>query len=110
MQRGLSPLELAVGFVDSPQQLVERRRVLDRPDAVERRSEQAQVTLGEQGDGDDPLAHVGDCNFIQVRKRPEVREVPSVSAEYRPQSGAGSGRGAGAPKAGRLSLFPTSRQ
>ena len=47
--------ELAIGFVDRPQQLVEMRRLLDRPDAVERRTEHIEVATREEADRHDPF-------------------------------------------------------
>ena len=46
-----------VGLVDRPQQFVERRRFLDRPDPIERGAEQIQISLREQADGHDALLH-----------------------------------------------------
>jgi len=47
--------QLAIGLVDRPQQLVEHRRLFDRPGPVESRAQQAQVLLREKADRYDSI-------------------------------------------------------
>lgn len=46
-----SLLELAVCVVDRPQELVKVRRLLDRPNPIERRPQEVEVTTRKETDG-----------------------------------------------------------
>jgi hypothetical protein len=63
----LFDVEPAVSLVDRPQQFVEPGRILDWPRAIERRTQQVQITPGKQTDGHDALAHDTLRNLIYIR-------------------------------------------
>ena len=50
-------LQLAISFIDRSQQLIEMRRLLNRPDTTEGRTENIQVATREETDRDDPFRH-----------------------------------------------------
>jgi len=51
--------ERAVGFVDRPHELGEARRILHRPQPLERGSKQIHVTLRQQANRDDAFVRQG---------------------------------------------------
>ena len=78
-------LQLAVGFVDCLDKLGEAGRFVDRPEPREAVTEQLDLTLGEQSDGDDPfLRQVLDPWLTCISINDGLaRLVPTVTAVVR---------------------------
>ena len=57
-------VQLAIGIVDRSQQLIEMRRLLNRPDTTEGRTENIQVATREETDRDYPFRHCHALVFL----------------------------------------------
>jgi hypothetical protein len=64
-----SPRKVPIGLIDRAKQPTEIRRLLNRPQSIERRAKKPNVILGKQPDGYDALGHHTNSEILRLNAR-----------------------------------------